>query len=219
MPKLDSKKSARRWHEDLTWCTRRLRFEVCWHRDDYNVPQHIRPIQGHCAPHVVNSIGLRLIEIPVNWTRDTYHVERQKSLKRNVVRNGLMGLGQSVQNGRQATYISAAHPLLDNSNPTDRAPFITESRDKSKTKFVCDSLRQHPSRMFAKSRSCSRPLVKVRPPKEFLATRNITSTCAPLQRRGQPFARDHFAQRSWSNLPQKDIIPKCVHCNNRGPRD
>ena len=120
-PQLDCNKSVRQWLEDLQQFTNRARFEICWHRDDYDVPLCMRPVQGCCLPLFFSTT--RTTDLSENWKRDIYHVRSEKYKKKHACRCTCMCMCiwvcmcLGVKHGREATYFSAAHPFWTNLGP------------------------------------------------------------------------------------------------------
>ena len=55
MPKLDNRKHATKWHDDLKWSTRRARFEVVHHQEYFDVALFTQTTHGHCSHPTVDS--------------------------------------------------------------------------------------------------------------------------------------------------------------------
>ena len=86
LPGLLYKKSAAKWLDYLTCCTRRVCVAVCNYEDDFPRLCAHEPLKGIAHFACAEPSFLRLITIPDHWTMEIYHVGN-KSDKANIVRN------------------------------------------------------------------------------------------------------------------------------------
>ena len=81
-----------------------------WSLNDDSTPVNIRAIQGHCSrPFASREFFKNMIEVPHGWTTVIYHSSSPQYLDKFLL-TGLIAGAMGRKEGRQACYVSAAHP-------------------------------------------------------------------------------------------------------------
>ena len=130
LPNSDPNVNAEEWLGQLRLGSNRVRLEMCWHKHDNDTPaseyqSYLRSLlKTNSNPEVFKNVS----EIPHGWTKVIYNLSSQQFFDQ-IMLNCLIAGGTGSKEGRQACYVSAAHPQESTAVPDRKSwlprPFTT----------------------------------------------------------------------------------------------